>query len=70
MATIADRIEYVTMKLPAPKRRGFLRPTVSSIKVIKLCESYKTKKPRDDESLQEVCDGSSGTIYTLDKEGL
>lgn len=44
MATIADRIEYVTMKLPAPKRRGFLRPTVSSIKVIKLCESYETYK--------------------------
>ena len=35
-ATMAVRMEYVTTKLPAPNMRGFFRPTVSRIKVMKL----------------------------------
>lgn len=35
-ATMAVRIEYVTTKLPAPNMSGFLRPTVSNSRVMKL----------------------------------
>ena len=63
-AKIAARIENVMTKLPAPNTSGFLRPTRSSTRVMKLIvefRGYDTTGPND--NIQKVGDRSNGTVY-------
>lgn len=69
-ATIAVSIEYVTVMIPAPNIKGFLRPTVSRTNVIKLSKgtSLAAVSNLTSKTSHEVCDWSDSTVDTLYKK--
>lgn len=73
-ARIAERVEKAATKNTEPKMRGFLRPTRSARRVMKLCKQYSL----DGEFLligkgmdvQEDRDGADAAVDSLQKESL
>jgi hypothetical protein len=62
VAKIAAKIENVTTKLNAPKIRGFLRPTRSRMKMMKLRQIRKSRQWNIIENLQKSSDSPHGAI--------
>lgn len=74
-ASMAESIEKRTTFAAQPKRRGFLRPTVSSMKMMKLWVRESAivmvlERTAKRLCVHEIGDGTDGTVNSLNQEEL